>query len=262
VNAVVNDLVAAELIKVRTLRSTAWTLAATLLTGAALGALAGLSYANAYPGMTPAEKADYEPLLPSLYGLTLAQLPLVVFGVLALGGEFSGGTIRASLLAVPRRGRFYAAKLLAVAAPAGAVALLTAAATFAAAQATLGPHGASLSEGRTLRAIAAGWLYLTLMCLFAAGLSALLRGTARALGVLLPLLFLGSQGLGNVPVARTVLRYLPDQAGMVAMHLWDGAPDQTVTDAYGPGAALAIVVLWTAASLAAGYATLRRADVP
>ncbi|MGP3971141.1 hypothetical protein [Streptomyces sp. 6N223] len=49
---------------------------------------------------------------------------------------------------------------------------------------------------------------------------------------------------------------------MVAMHLWDGAKDQTVTDAYGPGAAVVIVVLWTAASLLGGYAALRRADAP
>ncbi|MDT0345768.1 ABC transporter permease subunit [Streptomyces litchfieldiae] len=256
------DLVLAELIKIRTVRSTVWTLAATVLTGAVVGVLAGLSYRNAYPDMTPAEQADYDPLLPSLYGLTLAQLALVVFGVLAVGGEFSGGTIRSSLLAVPSRGRFLAAKLLAVAVPACAVALLTAAATFGTAQVALGPHGAALAEGRTLRAIAAGWLYLTLMCLFAAGLSALLRGTTRALAVLLPLLFLGSQGLGNVPVARTVLQFLPDQAGMVAMHLWEGADDRVFTPAYGPGAALAVVLLWTSASLLAGYATLRRADVP
>jgi ABC-type transport system involved in multi-copper enzyme maturation permease subunit len=248
--------------KIRTLRSTGWTLAATLLTGVGIGVLAGLSSRAAYPDMAPAERAAYDPLVPSLYGLTLAQLALVVFGVLAVGGEFTSGTIRASLLAVPRRGRFFAAKILAVAAPACAVSLATALGTFAAAQVALGPHGASLTEDRTLRAIAAGWLYLTLICLFAAGLSALLRGTTRALGVLLPLLFLGSQGLGNIPVARTVLQYLPDQAGMVAMHLMDGVNDPAFTRDYGPGPALAIVMLWTAGVLLAGYATLRRVDTP
>ncbi|WP_443221385.1 ABC transporter permease subunit [Streptomyces sp. 4N509B] len=254
--------VPAELIKLRTLRSTGWTLAACVATGAVVGALAGLSYRDARPGMTAREQAEYNPLLPSLYGLTLAQLALVVLGVLALGGEFTGGTIRPSLLAMPRRGRFYAAKLLAVTALAAPAALLTVVATYASAQATLGPYGADAADGRTLRAVAAGWLYLTLMCVFAAGLSALLRGTTRALAVLLPLLFLGSQGLGNAPVARTVLQYLPDQAGMHAMRLWDGADDRAFVPGYGPGVALAVVALWTAAALLGGHAVLRRADAP
>ncbi|RKN46712.1 ABC transporter permease subunit [Streptomyces hoynatensis] len=253
-------LIGAELLKLRTLRSTWWALAATLLTGVGFGLLAGLSHRNAYPGMTPEQRAADDPLFYSLYGLTLAQLALAVFGVFAVGGEFSTGTIRTSLLAVPRRGRLFAAKMTAIAVPACVVSLLTVLTTYAAAQATLGPHAASPDEGRTLRAIAAGWLYLTLICLFAAGLSALMRGTSRALAVLLPLLFLGSQGLGNVPVARTVLQYLPDQAGMVAMHLADEVRDPAFARDYGPDTALVLVVLWTLAALLAGYLTLRRAD--
>jgi hypothetical protein len=52
----------------------------------------------------------YDPTAASFYALPFAQLALAVGGVLAWSSEYSTGTIRASLTAVPRRGRFLAAK--------------------------------------------------------------------------------------------------------------------------------------------------------
>jgi hypothetical protein len=81
-----------------------------------------------------------------------------------------------------------------------------------------------------------------------------------ALAILLPLPLLDSQGLGNVPVLRTVVDYLPDQAGAVIMHL-SGPAGTRFGRPYGAWAGLAIMLAWTAAALAAGYLTLSRTDV-
>jgi ABC-2 type transport system permease protein len=91
-------------------------------------------------------------------------------------------------------------------------------------------------------------------------MAAMLRSSARALGILLPLLLLGSQGLGNIPKVRTVAQYLPDQAGMAIMHITGLPGDPRFAHDYGPWTGLAILALWTAAALLGGYLQLRGRD--
>ncbi|WP_213451717.1 ABC transporter permease subunit [Rhizomonospora bruguierae] len=252
--------VAGELTKIRSLRSTLWTLAAAVLVSGGLGYLVGLSFAAGFDRLPAEQRERFDPLFATFYGLTLGQLALVVFAVLAVTGEYGSGMIRASLAAVPRRGTFYAAKLAAVAASLAAVALVTVAVTFAAAQASLGPHRTTPGAAGVPTAVAGAFLYLVLIGLFAFGVGAMLRSTVLALVVLLPLLFLGSQGLGNVPGLRTVLQYLPDQAGAVIMHLTGPAGDPRFGRDFGPWTGLGITALWTAAALLGGYLVLRRRD--
>lgn len=86
------------------------------------------------------------------------------------------------------------------------------------------------------------------------------RSWVCSLGILLPLLFLGSQGLGNIPKLKTVAQYLPDQAGKVTMHLTGPPGDPRFGHDYGPWTGLGILALWTTAALLGGYLTLRRRD--
>jgi ABC-2 type transport system permease protein len=250
----------AEWTKIRTLRSTVWTLLPTFAIAVGLGYLIGLSINLAY-GSAPSDmRAHFDPLFATFYSLTLAQLALIVFAVLVVGSEYGSGTIRASLGAVPRRGLFYAGKVLAGAALVAGVALVTVLATFVAAQAGLGPHRTSFGAvGASQAAVGAG-LYLILICLFAMGVATMLRSTVWSLAILLPVLFLGSQGLGNVPKAKTVTQYLPDQAGMVIMHIAGPPGDPRFGRDYGPWTGLGILALWTVAALLGGYLLLRRRD--
>jgi len=253
-------LLAAEWIKIRSLRSTIWTLALTVALSAGLAYLFGSSFRAGFDGMTAEARASFDPLFATFYSLTLGQLALVVLAAFVVTGEYSTGTISASLMAVPRRGRFFAAKVLAGGLVAGAVALVTVPLTFAAAQAGLGPHGTTFTATGTPAAAAGACLYLTLIYLFATGVATLLRGSIPTLAVLLPLLFLGSQGLGNVPRVKAVAQYLPDQAGMVVMHLTGPAGDPRFGRPYGPWPGLGIMALWTVAALLAGYFAVRRRD--
>ncbi|HZE31227.1 MAG TPA: ABC transporter permease [Actinoallomurus sp.] len=142
----------AEWIKIRTVRSTGWTLLLTFVLCAGLGLLVALSLANGFDRMEAAARRNFDPVLTGFYSLTLGEISLVAFGVLLISTEYTSGTIRASLVAMPRRGLFYAAKVLAGALTAAVFSLLTVFATFFTAQAALGPHGVSLGAPGALRA--------------------------------------------------------------------------------------------------------------
>ena len=183
-----------------------------------------------------------------------------MFAVLTVTSEYSTGTISVSIAAMPRRGLFYGGKLLAATLPVTAVSLVTVLATFLSAQAALGPHRTTLGGDGVPRAITGAFLYLILISLFAMGVATMLRSSLFSLAVLLPLLFLGSQGLGNIPKVKTVTQYLPDQAGAVIMHLTGAPDDPRWARDYGPWTGMGILALWTAAALLGGYLLLRRRD--
>jgi len=238
----------AEWTKLRTLRSTLWTLLATFVACVGPAYLIALSFR----GM----ERDFDPLFATFYSLTLGQLALVVFGVMAVSGEYSSGSIRSSLAAMPQRAGFFAAKIAAIALLALPVSVATVLATFFAAQAGLGPNRAGWEN----RAVAGAIAYLVLICLLASGMAMMLRSAAICLAVLMPLLFLGSQGLGNIPKVKEVAQYLPDQAGMVIMHLTGPAGDPVFGRDYGPWTGLGITALWTLAALLGGLFLLNRRD--
>ncbi|GAA4440401.1 ABC transporter permease subunit [Phytohabitans houttuyneae] len=235
-----------ELTKLRTVRSTPWTLAAFLVVSAGLAYLLELSLRDAE------WREGYDPLFATFLPLTIGQMALVVFGALAVTSEYSSGTIRASLAAVPHRGRFYLAKLGAVTTVAAAASALTVPVTFLAGRAAL--------TGEAVRACVGAGIYLTLMCVFAFGLATMVRHTAAALGGLLPVLFLGSQGLGNIPAIRKVTQFLPDQTGWVAMHLAGPQDDPRWARDYGAWTGLGLLALWALAAVLGGYWVLRRRD--
>jgi hypothetical protein len=250
----------AELLKLRTTRSTVWTLVLTFVLSAGLALLVGLSMRSGFDRMAPDARAAFDPVLISFYGLMIGEIAVVAFGVLFLGSEYTSGMVLASLTAVPRRGVFYGAKVLAGALTAAGLSLVTGFAAFFAGQAALGPHGVSLGSAGALRATLLACVHLTLMGVFAMGVAAIARGTALPLGIMIPLLFLDSQGLGNVPGIRTVAQYLPDQVGFVMMRTV--RPDRSSVGyrGFGPWTGLGVLLLWTAAAVVGGYLVLRRRD--
>jgi hypothetical protein len=260
VNAAAAAAVRAEWVKIRTVRSTVWSLLLTFVLCAGLGLLFCLTLRHGFDRMDQEARANFDPVLAGFYSLTLGQIALVVFGVLLVTGEYTSGSIRASLTAMPRRGVFYGAKVLAGTLTALAFSLVTGFVTFFTSQAALGPHGVSLGAPGVLRATLFACLYLTLMCVLAMGVAAMLRSTALSLGIMIPLLFLDSQGAGNVPKVRTVAQFLPDQAGQVMMRVVEPDPSFISYRAFGPWTALGILLLWTVATLTCGGLVLFRRD--
>ncbi|MEU3251060.1 ABC transporter permease [Streptomyces sp. NPDC006997] len=232
----------AELLKIRTLRSLYGALFALLAVSTAFSALAGTSGTS---------DPDFDPLFTAVSGVLPGQIAVMAFGTTAVSSEFHSGGLRLSLAAVPRRGRWFAAKLTAVALPALLTGLLTAGAALLAARAGLGDAAAGLTLGEQLRGVVGCGIYLTLMALLAAGLTAWLRSGIAALGILVPLVLIVSFVIGDS--AGTAADFLPDRAGQVVLHeTWDGT--------LGPWTGLAVTALWTAAVTAAGAWSVWRRD--
>lgn len=243
--------VAAEWVKIRSVRSTWWMLAGFATVSAGLGYMIGGNFVE------PEQSAD--PLAANFLGLLLGQLVLIMFAVVSVGSEYSTGMIRSSLAAVPSRGRFLAAKVIALGLVVAAAALAVELLTFAVVQWRLGAVGSPLNEWATIEALLGGWIHLTLLSLFAAAATAMLRSAVIALSVLLPVLFLSSQGLGSLEAIKPVAQYLPDQVGMVIMHLTFPGDPQLGRD-YGEWTGIGILVLWTGVALAAAWLSMRRRD--
>lgn len=235
-----------EWIKIRTLRGTAWSLLAVFLLTAGF-AIAG----NAATGDSEADSPDFDALFSVFLGLNLGQIAAISFGTMAMSSEYQGGAIRASLTAVPRRGLFYAAKLANVAGLALAMGLVTTFVSFLGGSAFLGDAALGLGDGEALRACLGGAVYLALMALFAAGLTAVLRSGLAVLSILIPFILVVSLVLGET--SGSVADYLPDRAGQQVLYV--NPPGEPA-----PLAGLGVTALWTAAAVLAGWWSLRRRD--
>ncbi|MEU6858738.1 ABC transporter permease [Glycomyces sp. NPDC046736] len=241
----------AEWVKLRSVRSTAVTLGAFAALALGLGWLIGGSLEQSfYANMTVAS---------TFMGLLVAQLLLVTFAVSAVGSEFSTGTIRASLAAVPSRGRFFAAKMTTVGAAVAAVVLPVELAVFAVVQGIASDKAVSWTARSTVEALLGGWISITLLCVFAAAVTVMTRSTVWTLAILLPVLFLSGQGLGNLEAIQPVVQYFPDQVGQVVMQLTVPGDPQFGRD-YGAWTGVGLLGLWTATALAGGWWSMRRRD--
>jgi hypothetical protein len=177
------QLIASEWTKLRTVRSTIWTLVVTVAAVIGTGALATAVTAAHWRSGGIADHIGFDPTARSLAGLFLGQISIGVLGVLTMSAEYSTGTIRSTLAAAPNRPLVLACKALVF----GAVALVTSEViTFAAF--LLGqdllkgttPY-ASLGQPGVLRAVAGAGLVLTVVGLFALALATIIRHTAGAI---------------------------------------------------------------------------------
>ncbi|MEU8542406.1 ABC transporter permease subunit [Streptomyces sp. NPDC048717] len=248
--------VAFEWTKIRSVRSTLWSLILCLLVSVLIALLFGWVLRGAFDGMSPESKAKFDPVGSGFNGLRLGMISLVVFGVLTVTGEYSSGTIRSSLAAVPRRGVFYAAKVLTGTAIALAASIVVVLVTFFTAQTAIGEaHNASITDDGALRAVIGSILYMTLICGFSMGLATVLRSPALTLGILVPLFFMVSEILNNLPGVQKAAQFLPDAAGGIIMRR--EPQEHMILTAW---SGMAVLAAWAALALAGGYVALKRRD--
>ncbi|MFF5307218.1 ABC transporter permease [Streptomyces sp. NPDC013161] len=230
-----------EWIKIRTLRSQLAALAMILAVTALFSALASSDTGG----------DDFDPLFAVFFGVTFGQIAAIAFGTTAVSSEFQGGALRLSLGAVPHRGRWFAAKATAIAVPVFAVGLVTGAVTLVVGKAMLGADADGLGWAEQMRGVVGCAVYLTLMALLAAGLTAVLRSGVATLSIVIPFLLIVSFVVGDA--SSGIADLLPDRAGQVALH-------ETWAGAMGPWTGLGVTALWAAAALAAGAWSVRRRD--
>lgn len=235
-----------EWIKIRSLRGTFGALIAIFAATVGIQVLTAALIGTAEEG-----SMGEDPLLAAFYGLNFGQIAAFAFGATALSSEFYNSALRTSLTAVPNRARLYLSKMAMVGGLAFLVGQLAAVATFVGGQAFMGPYTLELGSPGTYRAIFGCGVYLALMALLAAGLTAVLRSASAVLSLLIPFVLILSFVLGQA--SEGVAGYLPDRAGQMMMRL-----DTSVGLA--PWAGLGVLALWTLVAVTAGWVSVRRRD--
>ncbi|MFJ9779644.1 ABC transporter permease [Amycolatopsis sp. NPDC101161] len=245
----------AEWIKLRSLRSTWYTLACLFTAGLGITALAMNAAAKTYAE----DPQAWDPTNRSLTSYIVAQLIIGVLGILVVTGEHATGLIGTSLIATPRRHRLLAAKVVVavgVAVVAGQVLMFAA---FLLGQAVLGAQGlprAALGDPGVLSAVTGGGLYLAAIALLAVGLGTLMRATAGALATLVGIVFLVPALAGLFPAwVRGLFFYWPTLGASAVLKT---VPDP---DFPHPWVNLAGMCVGVAAVLAVAFAVFRRRDV-
>ena len=191
-------------------------------------------------------------------GLGLGQLAICVLGVLVITAEYSSGTIRASLLAMPRRIPMLVAKGLVFGALVLVVGEAVSFGAFYIGAAIVHSHfPVSLSQPGVTRAVIGSGLYLTVLGLFALAIGSLIRHTAGAVTTVIGLVLVIFNLTGLLPYSwgAHIHAYMPTVAGLLIT-----ADKPTSGQLLSPWQGFGVFCAWTALLLIAGAYLLKRRD--
>lgn len=251
----------AEWTKIRSVRSTVWSLA--LLIASTLGFTALFTWLTVlqWDKSDPSQRAQIvaDPVSTILgSGLEFGQLTICVLGVLVISSEYSTGVIRASLLAVPTRIPMLAAKVVVFAALVFVVGEFVTFPSFFIGQAILHSRApVSLGDPGVARAVFGGGLYLTMLGLFALAIGGIIRHTAGAItGVIAFVLVLAplSQLIPG-SIGKHIHAYLPSEAGQLI-----GQAHERSGQLLTPWQGFGVFTLWTVVLMCAAAYLLQRRD--
>ena len=245
-----------EFTKIRSVRSTYWTLLAMFVVVVGFGALASAGAAHGPHG------PYFDPTRQSLAGLYIGQLIIGVLGVLVISSEYSTGMIRTTLTTNPHRGVMIAAKGVVFTVVALVTSLVTSFAAFFLGQALMSADRISTTIGspNVLRAVIGGALFLTACGVLAFGLGLLIRHSAGGIGAMVGLLFVVTILVNFLPQSwqDNVDKWVPALAGG---QLWmtiqepPGNPPM-----YGPWTSFAVLCGYAAVAVAAAVVLFRERD--
>ncbi|MGW6597454.1 ABC transporter permease subunit [Streptomyces sp. NPDC055036] len=104
------DALASEWTKLRSVRSTMWTLGVMVVLMLGVGLLAALLVSTV--SSDPVTPSGQDALSLGFFGVLLGSMCVITLGVLTIASEYGTGMIRTTLTACPSRGRVLAAKSL------------------------------------------------------------------------------------------------------------------------------------------------------
>jgi len=288
-------VIASEFTKIRSVRSTYWTIAALIIVSVGAAALIGWGQSIDFRNH-PWDKAGADATQASLgIFFYIGQLIIIVVGAMTITSEYSTGMIRTSLTAMPRRGTVYLGKLVVVTAVALVVSLVTAFLAFFVFQAVTSGTGVSASlfhnvtipasanvgspkggpgngpphytfvgtdvitPGHVLVAVVGTALAVTLAVLIAFGLGAIIRHTAGAITSAIGLMFVLFIIVQFLPSTwhDDIIRFFPSAAGQVISMTVPGDQSAHLWSAWPQ---LLVTVVWAVVLIGAGGFLFRKRD--
>jgi ABC-2 type transport system permease protein len=253
-------ILVSEWTKLRSVRSTKWSLAVGILLTIAFPVIAAFATRSHWGSMSPSDRAGRHPLDIALVGVDVAQLAIAVLGVLLISAEYSTGSIRSTFTAVPRRLPVLWAKVLDYAVVSFVLVLPAVLVSFFATQAIL--HNIpqlqiSFSHPGVARSVLGGALYVMLVGVFALAIGAIVRNTAGGIAAFAAIFFVLPPLMNVLPLSwnNAISQYLPLEAGSQLFALHHGS--HTLT----PLAGGIVLVAYCAAALLIAAVLLVRRDV-
>lgn len=251
-------VIRSEWTKLRSLRSTVFSLLAAVVFVLGLSVLVPSVIVAHWPPRDAGEALGFDPTTRSLAGVFLAQLAIGVLGVLLISGEYATGMIRATFAAVPARLPVLWAKTAVFAGVTLVLSIPSVVGAFLIGQSIFSSKSlqTDLSQPGVTRAVVGAALYLTVVGVLGLGLGALLRNTAAAISTLFGLLFVLPIIVHFLPASfsDSVDKYLPSSAGQAITHV------RADPASLSPWTGFAFFCLYAVVALAAAAVALRRRD--
>lgn len=274
-----------EFTKIRSVRSTYWTLIAMFVVCVGIGALFSWGQTERLLSLEHGVRLGGQPIPPgavkavvahraaeirssavaiSLFGLLIGQLIIVVLGSLTITSEYSTGMIRTSLTTMPRRVTWFAAKGVVFGVVALVTGLVTSFTAFFVGQAILSSQhvGTAIGHHAVLAQVIGGGLFLAATGLLAFGLGAILRHTAGAIATGIGLMFVVmilSNFLPSPPSGwfgqADFDKWIPFYAGS---HLWQN--QMLGVNPFSPWVGYGVFCAYAAAAILGGLVLFLRRD--
>jgi ABC-2 type transport system permease protein len=245
-----------EWIKLRSVRSTVITIAASMFAmvffGVVFSATAGSGDARG-----PAVNLN-DPVDLALSASTLVVLIVGVVGALFTASDYSTGLIKTTLASTGSRLEVLAAKAAVIAPTIFVTTLIASVVAFVAGQAayTGDQMTVALSDPDAMRALIGTATYHMGIAVMGVALGFILRSTAGAIGTIVVMVFISPALIGLLPdsIADSALKVLPSEVG-ASMKAMEPTANQL-----SPGSAFAVFAIWVLGSLAVATWQLRRQD--
>jgi ABC-type transport system involved in multi-copper enzyme maturation permease subunit len=252
------NMMLSEWTKLRTVRSTYWTMIVAVLSSLAITGLTCYHTMRDVRNFGDPSSIVGDPANTTLVGLYLGEVAFGVLGVMVVSSEYGTGMIRAALTAVPQRRSFLAAKGLVLALATLVIGEALSVTSFLLGQAFLNHAGVGLhiSDPGVLRAVLGGGLYLMTIALMGFGFGALIRRTAGGLSVFFLVLFALDPLVNLLPTdwRNHVINYLPLNAGSQIL------VTVTTSGALKPWAGLGVLLLYALVPIALATFLITRRD--
>jgi ABC-2 type transport system permease protein len=250
-----------EWTKLRSVRSTVWSLVAMAAIAVGLMSLISWSLIHRWDRLDPEAHATLtqRPLSIILERpIFIAQLVVAVLGVMVISAEYTTGMIRSTLQAQPRRLTVFIAKIAVFAALMLVVGEILSFAAFAVGSRILSSKiTVSLHDPGVLRSVAGAGLYLAVLGLFSLAFGAILRHTAGAITAVVGWILILSNLTQLLPDSwgHHINAWMPTNAGGLIMQ-----PHQQPDDLLSAWQGLAVFAGWTVLLLLVAAALLDRRD--
>ncbi|MFF3115219.1 ABC transporter permease subunit [Kitasatospora sp. NPDC057904] len=252
------ELLAAEWIKLRSVRSTHLSMVAAAVLVLTVACSVADATAAGWPTMTVRDRAAFDPVSAPLFGAIFAQLVVGVLGVLTVSAEYTTGLIRTTFATTPQRLQVLTAKVVVAAGLALVSGVVILGASFLLSQGIMaGRGGVSLTDPGVVRALAYAVLYIVIVTVLGTALAAILRATAGAIAVLFTLVFLVPQALDRLPDGprHELMRYGLQRAAAGAVSI------RPQVDTFSPTVSILVCAAYAAVALGIAFVLVGRRDV-